>query len=55
MRTPLIISLLAALAFALPLPALEFPADGFVPGWKRSGPLEIYSPTALYNVIDGGA
>jgi len=35
--------------------ALEFPADGFSPGWKRSGPVETYAPTALYNVIDGGA
>ena len=55
MRAPLIISLLAALASAPALPALEFPADGFVPGWKPSGPVETYAPTALYNVIDGGA
>jgi len=48
-------ALLAALASALALPALEFPADGFVPGWKPSGPAEVYAPTALYNVIDGGA
>jgi hypothetical protein len=54
-RTPPIIFLLAALAFVLPLPALEFPADGFVSGWKRPSPLETYAPTALYNVIDGGA
>jgi hypothetical protein len=54
-KIQLIISLLAVLAFVLPLPALEFPADGFVPGWKRSGPVETYAPTALYNVIDGGA
>jgi len=46
-------NLLAALA--LPLAAMEFPADGFFPGWNRSGPVEIYAPTALYNVIDGGA
>ena len=39
----------------LPLSALEFPTDGFSPGWKRSGPVETYAPSALYNVIDGGA
>jgi len=54
-RAPLIISLLAALASALALPALEFPADNFVPGWKRSAAVETYAPTALFNVIDGGA
>jgi GGDEF domain-containing protein len=60
--------LLVALALAVPLAPLavplaplaapaatEFPADGFVPGWKRSGPVETYAPTALFNVIDGGA
>lgn len=46
-------ALLAALA--LPLAAMEFPANGFSPGWKRAGPLETYGPAALYNVIDGGA
>jgi hypothetical protein len=45
--------LLAALV--LPLAAIEFPADGFFPAWNRSSPAEIYAPTALYNVIDGGA
>jgi hypothetical protein len=54
-RTSLIVSLLAALALAPALPALDFPADGFAPGWKRSGPVETYAPIALYNVIDGGA
>jgi hypothetical protein len=54
-RAALLLSLSAALACAAALPAQEFPADGFVPGWKRSGPLETYAPTALYNVIDGGA
>lgn len=34
---------------------LEFPADGFVPGWSRAGAVEAYNPSALYNVIDGGA
>ena len=55
MRVPLVFPLLAALAFTVPLAAMEFPTDGFSPGWKRSGPVEIYAPTALYNVIDGGA
>lgn len=61
MRAALHLSLLAVLALAVPLAplaapaAIEFPADGFVPGWKRSGPVETYVPTALYNVIDGGA
>ena len=55
MRAPWIFSLLAVLACAVPLAAVEFPANGFVPGWKRSGPMETYAPTALYNVIDGGA
>ncbi|MCU0277113.1 MAG: hypothetical protein MUF02_09760 [Acidobacteria bacterium] len=55
MKAPRIFSLLAVLACALPLAAVEFPANGFVPGWKRSGPMETYAPTALYNVIDGGA
>jgi hypothetical protein len=32
-----------------------FPADGFVPGWSRAGAVETYNPSALYNVIDGGA
>ena len=54
MRAALLISLLAALALAAPA-AIEFPADGFSPGWKHSGPVETYAPTALYNVIDGGA
>lgn len=54
MRAALLLSLLAALALAAPA-AIEFPADGFSPGWKRSGPIETYAPTALYNVIDGGA
>ena len=49
------IFLLLALALAAPLAALEFPADGFAPGWKRSGPVATYGPAALYNVIDGGA
>ncbi len=48
-------ALLAALAFCVPLAALEFPSDGFSPGWKRSGAPETYGPAALYNVIDGGA
>ncbi len=55
MRAALLLSQLAVLASALALPALEFPAAGFVPGWKPSGPVETYAPTALYNVIDGGA
>lgn len=55
MRNPPVFLLLVLLAFS-PLPAaLEFPADGFAPGWKRSGPVESYAPAALYNVIDGGA
>ena len=61
MRAALLISLLAALALAVPLAPLaapatiEFPADGFFPGWDRAGAPETYSPSALYNVIDGGA
>ena len=55
MRVPLVFPLLAALAFTVPLAAMEFPSDGFAAGWKRSGPVETYVPTALYNVIDGGA
>lgn len=57
MRAALLPFLLAALALAAPaaLLAQEFPADGFAPGWKRSGAVETYAPTALYNVIDGGA
>ncbi|MCU0236024.1 MAG: hypothetical protein MUC72_02955 [Acidobacteria bacterium] len=61
MRAALILLLLAALALAVPLAplaapaAFEFPADGFAPGWRRSGPVETYVPSALYNVIDGGA
>jgi len=46
---------LILLAAAVPAPAAEFPADGFAPGWRRAGPVESYSPPALYNVIDGGA
>ncbi len=48
-------ALLAALIFCMPLAAVEFPSDGFSPGWKRSGAPETYGPAALYNVIDGGA
>ncbi len=55
MKSPLVYILLATLAFTVPLTGIEFPADGFAAGWKRSGPVEIYVPTALYNVIDGGA
>jgi hypothetical protein len=47
--------LLAAFWAAAVLPAMDFPADDFSPGWKRSGPVETYAPSALYNVIDGGA
>jgi len=60
-RVVLLFSLLAALALAVPLAPLaapatiEFPVDGFFPGWDRSGAPETYSPSALYNVIDGGA
>jgi hypothetical protein len=53
-RAALAFALLAALALALPATA-EFPADGFAPGWQRSGPVETYAPAALFNVIDGGA
>jgi hypothetical protein len=52
---PLLSALVAALALCAPLAAVEFPADGFAPGWKRSGPVETYGPAALFNVIDGGA
>ena len=55
MRIPLLFALLAALALGAPLAAVEFPADGFAPGWRRSGPVVTYGPAALYNVIDGGA
>ncbi len=55
MRIPLLFALLAALAFGAPLAAVEFPADGFAPGWRRSGPVAAYGAAALYNVIDGGA
>ena len=55
MRTLPLFALLAALALCAPLAAAEFPADGFATGWKRSGPVETYAPTALFNVIDGGA
>jgi hypothetical protein len=54
-RSPSFFVLLAVLALGAPLAAAEFPADGFAPGWKRSGPVETYAPTALFNVIDGGA
>jgi hypothetical protein len=54
-KNPLVYALLAALALFIPLAGMEFPADGFAAGWKRSGPVETYVPTALYNVIDGGA
>ncbi|MBN2344952.1 MAG: hypothetical protein JXO51_01085 [Candidatus Aminicenantes bacterium] len=53
LRGPARIALLALLA--LPLAGLQFPGDGFVFGWERSGPEEAYGPAALYNVIDGGA
>lgn len=55
MRKRTLFALLAALELWAPLVAVEFPADGFSPGWKRSGPVETYGPAALYNVIDGGA
>lgn len=54
--------LLALAALAAPVrsdgtaaSAPDFPADGFVPGWNRAGAIETYNPSALYNVIDGGA
>jgi len=40
---------------AVPLAALDFPANSFYPGWVRSGTCEKYEPAGLYNVIDGGA
>ena len=55
MKSPLLLALLAALTLGVPLAAVEFPAGGFSPGWKCSGPVETYGPAALYNVIDGGA
>lgn len=55
MRPALFLLLLAALVLAAPAAAPEFPADGFSPGWNRSGAVETYNPSALYNVIDGGA
>jgi len=51
----LVFTLLAVLALTMPLAGMEFPADGFASGWKRSRPVETFVPTALYNVIDGGA
>jgi len=45
----------ALLLAAAAAQAVEFPLDGFSPGWKRTGPVATYAPTALYNVIDGGA
>ncbi len=55
MRITPVFFMLALLSSVQMPGALEFPADGFSPGWKRSGPVETYAPTALYNVIDGGA
>jgi len=52
---PFFLLLLVLLASSPLAAALEFPADGFSPGWKRAGPVETYAPAALYNVIDGGA
>jgi hypothetical protein len=54
-RTRTLFALLAFLALCAPLAAVDFPADNFSPGWKRSGPVETFGPAALYNVIDGGA
>ncbi len=58
MSRPLL-ALIALAVLASPLRAggsgPEFPADGFVPGWSRAGAVETYNPSALYNVIDGGA
>jgi hypothetical protein len=31
------------------------PADGFAPGWARSGPLKVFTSSDLYGYIDGGA
>jgi hypothetical protein len=31
------------------------PADGVVGGWKREGPVHVYSGPELYELIDGGA
>ena len=31
------------------------PADGVVEGWKRDGPVRVYSGSELYELIDGGA
>jgi hypothetical protein len=47
--------LAAFLLAAASVQAMEFPADGFFPGWRRSAPVETYGPAALFNVIDGGA
>jgi hypothetical protein len=55
MKGRLLPLLLAAAFLAQALPAMEFPADGFLPGWRRSDPPETYGPAALSNVIDGGA
>jgi hypothetical protein len=40
---------------AVPLAALDLPADNFYPGWHRSGSCEKVEPAGLTNVIDGGA
>lgn len=53
-KTGLLLFAFSRLA-AVPLPALDFPADNFSPGWHRSGACEKYEASGLYNVIDGGA
>jgi len=50
-----VIMIAAFILAAASIRAMEFPSDGFAPGWRRSAPAASYGPAALYNVIDGGA
>lgn len=44
-----------ALAASLGAAEIALPADGFSPGWKRSGPASSFIKSDLFNHIDGGA
>lgn len=48
----LVLSLLFAAWFG---EAVEFPPDGFLPGWTKSGTMQTFAPHALFNHINGGA
>jgi len=50
-----LIACLLLFPFFLSAQNIDFPGDGFIPGWNRESPVKRFSPEILFNHIDGGA